>query len=157
MNIFFFDSNPYINASYYPDIYRKIILEIGQMASTAKQILDEKTYEECYKITHQNHPMTKWVGFSFENYLTAIDIGIILIEEFRTRFKKIHKTYKVLSFLEFNPPKKFPHSGYTSPPLCMPDQYKSDDVVKSYRDYFRAEKFNKIKCKWTNRKVPHWL
>jgi len=64
MNIFFFDPDPCTNAKYYPDIYNKIILEIGQMTSSVKRI--ECPYDiYCYKTTHKNHPMTKWVGASF--------------------------------------------------------------------------------------------
>ena len=35
---------------------------------------------------------------------------------------------------------KIPKGEQTPPPLCMPDEYKCDDYVQAYRNYYMAEK-----------------
>jgi len=37
----------------------------------------------------------------------------------------------------------------------MPEEYKTDDVVESYRNYYKYGKINIIK--YTRRKYPKWL
>ena len=37
---------------------------------------------------------------------------------------------------------RFPSQYFTRPPLCMPDEYKSDDYVQSYRNYYIGDKKN---------------
>ena len=41
------------------------------------------------------------------------------------------------------------------PPLCMPDKYKSEDYIKSYRDYYIGEK--KRFAKYTAVDFPEFL
>ena len=36
----------------------------------------------------------------------------------------------------------------------MPIDYKVDDIVESYRNYYRGDKAHI--AKWTNREVPEW-
>mgnify|MGYP003663892646 CR=1 FL=1 len=45
--------------------------------------------------------------------------------------------------------------GLTKHAQAMPDQYKSDDPLTSYRDYYTFEKSNLHK--WTKREIPVWL
>jgi len=37
----------------------------------------------------------------------------------------------------------------------MPDQYKSQDAVEAYRNYYLGEKAGF--AKWTNREIPEWF
>lgn len=157
MNIFFLDRDPEVSATYYFDKHvNKIILEIAQMASTAKQINDGCLFSECYKITHKNHPMSAWVRHSLSNYVLAIRHGLALVEEKKFRFGGDHKSEKVLVWLKDNPPVFF-HHELTNPPLCMPDMYKTLDYVESYRNYYKEDKLKKITNKWTKRQPPTWI
>ena len=46
-------------------------------------------------------------------------------------------------------------SAYTSPPQCMPDQYKiPDDAVQAYRNYYIGEKA--YFAKWAYTRTPEW-
>lgn len=153
MNIFFFDESITKSARAYPDKYYKIILEIAQMMSTAKK-LEDPTYP-CYKASHVNHPMTKWVRESIGNFFYAARYAYGIQEEMYYRFGTTHKSMKIIDDLCKNPP--LLKTGFSQPPLCMPDEYKSDDIYRSYRLYFTYEKLNKIKCTWKNRNPPSWL
>ena len=48
-----------------------------------------------------------------------------------------------------------PDIGFTEPAKAMPDEYKVDDVVKSYRNYYRGGKSGF--ATWKNREVPKWF
>jgi len=37
----------------------------------------------------------------------------------------------------------------------MPDEYRVDDVVESYRNYYKGAKANF--AKWTKRNIPEWF
>jgi hypothetical protein len=37
----------------------------------------------------------------------------------------------------------------------MPEEYKVDDVVESYRKYYCGEK--RYFAKWKNREIPEWF
>ncbi len=66
MNIFALDTDPVTCAQYHCDKHViKMILESVQMLSTTCSILGA---EAPYKPTHANHPCTKWVRESWENF-----------------------------------------------------------------------------------------
>ncbi len=52
-------------------------------------------------------------------------------------------------------PKNRPAGEFTQPPQCMPDQYKCDDSVQAYRNYYMGEKAGF--AKWKGREVPTWF
>jgi hypothetical protein len=43
----------------------------------------------------------------------------------------------------------------TTPPQCMPDQYKNADYITAYRNYYKAEK--KPFAVYTKREVPEFM
>jgi hypothetical protein len=45
--------------------------------------------------------------------------------------------------------------GLTFPALAMPEVYRGNNSVKSYRDYYRGEKRNI--ATWTKRPIPEWM
>jgi len=154
MNIFIFDNNVHTNAMYYPDVYlNKMILEYTQILSTVNRL---KGYGRGYKSTHAYHPATQWALESKANYEYLYDLTIALGEErfFRFPDKAIHRSLYVLKTLK-EPPLSLPNKQLTKFRLIMPDEYKSSNVTKSYREYFRNEKQNLFK--WTNRPTPTWI
>jgi hypothetical protein len=44
--------------------------------------------------------------------------------------------------------------GVTEPPRAMPEEYKVDDVIQSYRNYYIGAK--KDFAVWKGREVPYW-
>ena len=140
----------------------KILLEAVQMLCSAKRILDpedEETNSYLYKIAHKNHPVTIWVRTSLENYMWTLDLVEELHKEWRFRFKhpdtKFHKSYLVAQILRANVP-SFEVEGLTPFALAMPDKYKTDDPIQSYRDYYMSEDKQRI-ANWNKlRKKPSW-
>ena len=160
MNIFHLHKDPRICAEYHCDKHVvKMILETAQMLSTAYQRhwgLDEYLYKPAYP----KHPMTIWVGASIENYKYALMLGTELGKQYTKRYKKIHKSSNIISLLrgfgrgknvEYN----FPSIKFTPPPQCMPDEYKHEDYITAYKQYYIGEK--KRFAKYTAVDIPHFM
>ena len=142
----------------------KILLEAVQMLCSAKKILDpeDEINDRLYKIAHKNHPVTIWCRKSKENFIWALDLVDELHKEWRYRFghsdTKFHKSYLVALILRDNLPSdnKFEETGLTPFALAMPDKYKSDDPIMSYRNYYMSEEKQKIATWNKNRSRPDW-
>jgi len=135
-----------------------MILETGQMLSTAYQRhcgIDE----ELYKLAYPHHPMTIWVGDSLGNYMWSIDLLGHLLNQYRHRYhNRIHKTGRILNNLICLNDKikdKFECQNFLIPPLCMPDEYKCDNYIQSYKDYYVGEK--KRFAKYTSVDTPDFM
>jgi hypothetical protein len=158
MNIFYLDPSPTISAIYQPDkMLVKMVLESAQMLSTAHRVLDgeEKSDElNLYKKTHENHPCNVWVRESGGNYLWLYYHFIALGNEYQYRYDKEHKSISSLSKSLYNLPDNIVGHEMTPHKLCMPDEYKTNDLVRSYRNFVIA---TKDYAKWENgRKRPTW-
>jgi len=144
MNIFYLDRDPKIAAQMHCDKHVcKMILESVQMLQVAQGI------KEGYK----NHPCTKWVKESHENYMWLYKLLANLCLEYTYRYGRLHKYFYKLFSLVY-PPSTLPDKEFTDPPQCMPDKYKCEDTVKAYRDYYIGEK-SKF-AKWSKRAKPNW-
>lgn len=143
MNIFHLHKDPKTCARYHCDKHVvKMILETGQMLSTAYQkYMGEDT--ELYKPAYPKHPMTIWVGESKGNYVWSLHLLNYLCKEYFYRYNKHHKTSEILKKLVNKSDKlmpKFQYKSFLIPPLCMPDEYKVSNYIKSYRNYYVGEK-----------------
>ena len=47
------------------------------------------------------------------------------------------------------------YTQMTEPPTCMPDEYKTDDYVQSYRNYYVGDK--KRFARYTNQTTPEFM
>ena len=48
-----------------------------------------------------------------------------------------------------------PEGDFTDPPQCMPDEYKDNNYVTAYRNYYKGEK--EYFAKWEKgRQQPEW-
>lgn len=157
MNIFWIGNDPVSMAKYLADIHlRKMILEYAQLLSTAHHILDDDTeISGIYKKTHANHPCAKWVRESSQNYQYLYEVFKQCCSEFEQRFGKIHKTSELIDKLS-KLPENLPIGVFTQPPLCMPPEFKSNDLLTSYRKYY-ISKQSAMKMKWTNADSPKWF
>ena len=142
----------------------KIILEAAQMLCTAKQIVDpdDASNRLLYKVAHKNHPVTIWCRKSQANFIWTLDLIEEMHEEWRYRYgysyTKFHKAYLMSLILrELLPASdKFEVEGLTPFAQAMPNEYKSDDAVVSYRNYYMSEKKQKIASWNKKRKKPEW-
>ena len=156
MNIFHLDKDPLLCAKYHCDKHVvKMILETGQMLCTAYQ----RHYglkDDLYKPAYPHHPMTKWVGDSGGNFFFTIKLFDCLLDEYKKRYNKTHKTSRIIILLTDKYLKWHDMIGeFTNPPLCMPDEYKLDDYVQSYKNYYIGEKMYFAKYNYSE--TPHWL
>ena len=161
MNIFYLDKYPRMCARYHCDKHVvKMCLEYAQLLSTAHVVLDDN--QVGYKPTHKNHPCAVWVRQSNGNYIWLWALLQATYAEFTKRYGKIHKGQRdgLLGKLS-NYPRNIPKYSVreaefqTEPPLCMPDKYKSDSTVESYRQYYMGEK--REIATWKIQKPEWWI
>jgi 2-polyprenyl-3-methyl-5-hydroxy-6-metoxy-1,4-benzoquinol methylase len=81
-------------------------------------------------------------------------LGLELCSEYTHRYKKTHKSKEVLEWCLINK-LKIDDKGFTKPPLAMPDEFKVEDVVESYRRYYMGEK--KRFATWKFSDTPKWF
>ena len=157
MNIFFLDKTPEKSAQYLCDKHvPKMLLESAQMLSTALHSHTMGISTGIYKEAYPNHPMTKWVGFNQDNFNWALENAMWIDEEYKTRFKKQHKSGKVIQCIIDNDYyKDIPDGFFSEPPQCMPDEYKDKDYVSAYRKYYQGAKSYFAKWK-KGRQQPDW-
>ena len=154
MNIFFLHLDPFICAIMHVDKHVvKMILESCQLLCTTHHVVCS-TYKPPYKPTHKNHPSTVWVRASKSNYEYLVNLGKALCKEYTYRYGKIHKCQSYIEELGNNIP-SIPDIGFTTPAMAMPDIYKSNNPVESYRAYYFFEKSNIHS--WKKRSVPKWI
>ena len=141
MNIFFLHKDPQWAANALCDKHvPKMLLESAQMLSTAVQKYTDRI-EELYKPAYPNHPMTKWVGFNRDCFRWALENAVFISQEYCKRFKKLHKSSKVINNIyDFELMAHLPEKPFTEPPQCMPDEYKDKDYVIAYRKYYQGAK-----------------
>jgi hypothetical protein len=74
--------------------------------------------------------------------------------EYHYRYEKEHKAGEILLH-NTKYPENLKDIGLTKFAQCVPDKYKSSDVVQTYRDYFNAEKRHLFS--WKKRPIPEWI
>ena len=131
----------------------KMILETQQILCSVHLLTDSK-YVPPYKLTHKNHPCNIWARSSTRNYKWLVKLGLELCKEYTYRYGKIHKCQTYIEEMKKNIP-PIPRIGFTPPAQAMPDEYKSKDVVESYRAYYYFEKMQLHS--WKKRDVPYWI
>ena len=162
MNIFASSKCPYESARYLDDKrVVKMVLETAQMCSTALHewcFEDELILEGVYKSAYKNHPMTVWVRENDANMAWAVLHGLAIGREYTYRYGKNHKSTAVLENIAeymFHDNFDEDYSLHTTPPQCMPDEFKCDDYVEAYREYYRKAKAHILQ--WTGRPTPNWI
>ena len=159
MNIFFLDENPKLSAQYHVDKHVvKMILETAQLLCSVHhvtdQVNDQVNDQVPYKLSHKNHPCAVWARQSLSNYLYLCELGLELGKEYTHRYGKRHKSIDVIEWCIVNKP-NIPDIDFTQPAMAMPDEYKTDSVVESYRNYYIGAKISL--ASWKNREKPFWF
>lgn len=155
MNIFVLDTNIQKCAEYHANKHViKMILETTQLLNNALAHHDPN-YTLIYLITHQNHPCSVWARTSRDNFDWLLDLGLALSWEYTYRYSKIHKCQAIIEQMRNCSSRlKIPQIGQTSFAQCMPSEYKVEDAIQSYRNYYIGAK--RHLAQWKNRPIPKW-
>jgi hypothetical protein len=161
VNIFVLSLDPQAAAKAHCDKHvNKMIIEHLQMMSVALAHYDlnpaRKKDGEFYSVrAYKNHPCTKWVKESMDNFEWTYSLTWHLCDEFKERYGKEHSGRESLKSID---KKKvvstFPRLGHTQPAQAMPDFCKvPGDPVKAYRNCYNWMKWKFASWK-TN--IPDW-
>jgi hypothetical protein len=159
MNIFFLDEDIKKCAQYHVNLHTtKMCVEYAQLLCGVHHMTDHDTDHDTdhvpYKLSHKNHPCAIWVRKSLSNYLYLCELGLELCNEYTYRYGKRHKSQDVILWCILNRP-NIPDVGFTEPAKAMPDEYKVDSVVESYRNYYKGAKSGF--ANWKGRETPKWF
>ena len=130
-----------------------MVLETGQLLCSVHHLTSDGK-DIPYKLSHKNHPCSIWARKSLSNYIYLGELGIALCNEYTSRYGKVHKTQAVIEWCGINLP-NISDVGFTEPARAMPDIYKVDDIVQSYRNYYIGDKSSIAKWKYCS--IPEWF
>ena len=152
MNIFYLDHDLKKCAEYHVDRHcTKMIIEYAQLLSSAHWMSGG---EAPYKLVHKNHPCSIWTRESIDNYRWLCELGIELSKEYTYRYGKFHKSSEVIHWCLDNEP-NLPNIGMTPFRLAMPDEFKCECPIESYRNYYNGGKVHLFK--WKQREIPFFI
>jgi hypothetical protein len=180
MNLFILDTDPVQAARLQCDKHVvKMIVESGQMLSTAHRMLDgeltarpsksgkttvkywklpDDREDVLYKAVHMGHPCTVWTMESSQNYNWHLIHFAALLDEYSYRYDKVHATDSLKPYL-VNMPKNIKIGKITPFKLAMgsnPECINEADPVGSYRKFYQTKK-DRFKMAWTKRDIPEWF
>jgi len=176
VNIFYLHPDPAECAKLHNDKHVvKMILEYGQLMSTAHRVLDGKEYygktannrnikrwllpdereNVLWKASHILHPSGIWTRASNENYKWLYRLWFYLLQEYTHRYGKHHSAERLMT--HFYPyPINIPKGPFTQPTPAMPDQYKvTGDSIRSYINYYVGAKQHL--ASWKKRPIPNFM
>jgi len=154
MNIFVLHLDPVKAAKMHCDKHAvKMPVETAQLLSNVFHI---NRLDAPYRACHMHHPCTLWAAQSSTNFLWLAKLGIALCEEYTRRYGKQHKCQQIIQtmidrFYEL----QFSETDGTPFPLCMPEEYRCADAIRSYRAYYIHEK--SYFAKWKYSRKPSWF
>ena len=176
MNIFYLDSDPKICAEHHCDKHVvKMVIEYGQLMSTAHRVLDGKEYIDLtannrkikrwllpdsredilMKASHINHPSGVWTRQSDSNYTWLCQMWYALCKEYTYRYGKTHSVETRLVDTIFRLPNNISEGVFTEPTTAIPDECKIvNDSLASYHKYYNEKKTRF--AHWTKRATPNW-
>ena len=162
MNIFVLDEDPAIAAQMMCDKHiPKMIVETFQMLGSA--LRRHGATDEQMPLTskgtpliggYKHHPCTIWAGETKTNFVWLCLHGIALCEEYQFRYGKTHSCHDGIDQMcdMFD---MIPNGSHTPYAQAMEDEYKCDDAVDAYRQYYIMEKA--YFAKWEKgRQQPNW-
>lgn len=134
------------------------VLPVPESLSSAPSSVtrpDEPGFRPC----HIHHPCAKWVRESIDNYDFTARLAIELAEEFKFRYPKKgpHACEVHAHWLRWNPPLEISPIPQTPFVLAMDDQYKREDPVEAYRNYYLTAKKDKGLLIYKVRPAPLWV
>jgi hypothetical protein len=115
--------------------------------------------EPGFRPCHIHHPCAKWVRECATNYKMAAELAIALAEEFRYRYPKkgAHECEKHAHWLLTNLP-IYMEDGPATPIIqAMDPQYKREDPIEGYRNYYLTSKKDRGLLVYKYRPAPDWV
>jgi hypothetical protein len=155
MNIFYINPDPITAAQELADDHiRKMQIESAQMCCTAHW---ETGGTAPYKRAHKNHPSTIWTRQSIQHYRWLVKHGLEICSEFEKRYGKVHATKQVLLWCQDNEP-SLPNNEFTEPPQCMPEEFRKENTVEAYKNFYINDKVKVKKLDWKKlNNKPEWI
>jgi len=153
MNIFYLDEDPVIAAQSHCDVHTyKMISESVLMLCNAHRFLDGNDYADevgMFPMGYQHHPCSQWVRQSAANYDWLLLMVTQLAQEYYKRYgskkkEPVNHNHAALIPALNKFPENIPYVEFTDPHLGMPEEYKCEDAVQSYRNYYVGEKIGRI-------------
>lgn len=155
MNIFVLDYDQKTSAKMLCDKHVvKMPTETCQILCDVHHSQPKKRKDIPYKQYNIKNPAVIWANESLSNYMWLMRMLYYQTREYTVRYGKRHKTELVHEWLRDNKP-LIKDIGLTPFPLIMPDKYKTNDTVESYRNYYLGEK--KHILNYTKRRKPIWM
>ena len=162
MNIFVLDDDPAIAAQMMCDKHiPKMIVETFQMLGSA--LRKHGATDEQMPLTskgtpliggYKHHPATIWAGETKTNFVWLCLHGRALCQEYKFRYGKTHSCHDGIDQMcdMFDMIPNGPHTPYAQ---CMEDEYRCEDAVDAYRQFYIMEKA--YFAKWEKgRQQPNW-
>lgn len=109
----------------------------------------------CYNVTHANHPCALWARESSANYMWLSMLFAELCAEYTHRYRRVHGTQARIGTFLSGLPHKLQLGDLTPFPQVMPDEFKDEDPVRAYQNYYLGPKA--AFARWTNRSTPIWF
>lgn len=155
-----------------------MVVEYAQLMSTAHRVIDgTMSYgkskngrkiaryfhldafmdQTLYKACHVNHPSSKWVRESSENYNWLRSLWVALAHEYEHRYGRVHASFEKLEKTLANAPSRIKSKGFTQPTPAMaqyPHCIVEGNSLLSYRQFYWEDK--RPFAKWTARDKPDW-
>jgi hypothetical protein len=154
VNIFALDADPIRAAEMACDQHVvKMATETAQMLSTVCRLHGVNV---GYKVSHANHPCTKWARATRENFDWLQLHGRGLCAEYTYRYGKVHAASHVLRDIQrLGEGLAFEGTGLQPFAKCMPDEFFDEDPVQAYRRFYIGAKSRFARWR-KNRLPPEW-
>lgn len=145
MNVFVLDLDPSRAAEALCNKHVvKMCLETAQILCT---VMGGK-----YKPTHTRHPCVRWAGASRDNADWLVQHGLAIGAEYTYRYGKRHRSVDVIEDCASRL-LQIPAGSLTQFALAMPEEFHTNDAVRSYRTYYQTKRRF---AAWTRRSIPDW-
>lgn len=128
-------------------------LESAQLLSSALRLCGY-TGDDVYKISHKNHPSSKWARATQGNYKWLLEHFRALCDEYTRRTGKIHASSKLLPIFEQNVGlipigERMPFSNNARNLTKGVDFTHETDTIKAYQLY--------LSSRWeSDKREPKW-
>jgi hypothetical protein len=115
--------------------------------------------EAGFRPCHIHHPCAVWVRESLQNYIFLAQLAICLADEFKFRYPKkgAHACESHAHWLLDNYPMFMVEGGMTPFVQAMDIQYKREDPIEGYRNYYLTSKKERGLLTYKGREPPSWV
>jgi hypothetical protein len=164
MQIFYLHHDPKIAAQQMCDAHiLSSCKEVLQIISTVWRVTCPIIYDQYHRKdilirpwVVAEHPVIQWTMASEESYLWVLTFFTACLEEFEFRRKKKHVYHaKLEELVRLGVPPVPKGFVYMSQQYQAVGQYKNDDPVVAYREFYQKEKRDFAKWRW-GRDAPDW-